>query len=146
MRTARRKTQRMFYSNFHVSEPVYLTDDDGNIVYRTMPDGERVAIKDGETKEGYDDPTEFWNSISGTLTEDELMAFGGESRAVAKITYHKGEFPFRIGTLIWKNSEVGYIEGEVDETSADYRIMGILDEGQHFYRAIMEKVTKGEGV
>ena len=136
----------MFYSNFHVSEPVYLTDDEGNIVYRTMPDGEQVAVKDGETKEGYDEPTEFWNSISGTLTEDELMAFGGESRAVAKITYHKGEFPFRIGTLIWKNSEVGYIEDEVDETSADYRIMGILDEGQHFYRAIMEKVTKGEGV
>lgn len=146
MRTARRKTQRMFYSNFHKSEPVYLTDDDGNIVYRTMPDGEQVAVKDGETKEGYDEPTEFWNSISGSLTEDELMAFGGEKRAVAKITYHKGEFPFRIGTLIWKNSEVGYIEGEVDENSADYRVMGILDEGQHFYRAIMEKVTKGEGV
>ena len=53
MRTARRKTQRMFYSNFHVSEPVYLTDDEGNIVYRTMPDGEQVAVKDGETKEGH---------------------------------------------------------------------------------------------
>lgn len=146
MRTARRKKQRMFYSNFHKSEPVYLKDDEGNIIYRTMPDGVQIAVKDGETKEGYDEPTEFWNSISGTLTEDELMAFGKEARAVAKITYHKGDFPFRIGTLIWKNSEVGYIGDEVDENSADYRIMGILDEGQHFYRAIMEKVTKGEGI
>jgi hypothetical protein len=136
----------MFYSNFHKSEPVYLKDDEGNIIYRTMPDGVQIAVKDGETKEGYDEPTEFWNSISGTLTEDELMAFGKEARAVAKITYHKGDFPFRIGTLIGKNSEVGYIGDEVDENSADYRIMGILDEGQHFYRAIMEKVTKGEGV
>ena len=145
MRTARRSKQIMYYSNFHKSEPIYLTDDEGNIVYRTMPDGERIAVKDGETKEGYDEPTQFMNTISGSLTEDELMAFGSESRAVAKITYHKGDLPFHIGTLIWKNSEVKYIDDEVDENSADYRVMGILDEGQHFYRAMMERVTK-EGV
>ena len=145
MRTARRSKQIMYYSNFHTSEPVYLTDDEGNIVYRTMPDGEQIAIKDGETKEGYDEPTEFMNTISGSLTEDELMAFGSEARAVAKITYHKGSLPFRIGTLIWKDSEIKHIDDEVDENSADYRVMGILDEGQHFYRAIMERVTK-EGV
>ncbi len=145
MRTARRSKQIMYYSNFHTSEPVYLTDDEGNIIYRTMPDGEMVAVKDGETKEGYDEPTEFMNTISGSLTEDELMAFGSESRAVAKITYHKGSLPFKVGTLIWKDSEVGYKDDEVDENSADYRVMGILDEGQHFYRAIMERVTK-EGV
>ena len=146
MRTARRVKQKMFYSNFHSSEPIYLRDEEGNIVYRTMPDGEEVAVRDGETKEGYDEPTEFVNTISGTLTQEELQAFGGETRAIAKITYHKEEYPFRVGTLIWKNSEVKHIEDEVDENSADYRIMGILDDGQHFYRAIMEKVTKGEGV
>ena len=146
MRTNRRIKQNMFYSNFHKSEPVYLTDDEGNIVYKTMPDGKSVPVKNGETKEGYDDPTEFWNSISGTLTEEELQAFGGEQKAVAKITYRKNEYPFRVGTLIWKNSEVGHIGEDVDKESADYRVMGILDEGQHFYRAIMEKVTKGEGL
>lgn len=146
MRTNRRIKQGMFYSNFHTSEPVYLTDDEGNIIYRTMPDGETVPVKNGETKEGYDEPTEFWNSISGTLTEEELQAFGGEKKAVAKITYRKNEYPFRVGTLIWKNSEVEHIGEEVDQDSADYRVMGILDEGQHFYRAIMEKVTKGEGL
>lgn len=146
MRTNRRIKQGMFYSNFHKSEPVYLTDDEGNIIYRTMPDGETVPVKNGETKEGYDEPTEFWNSISGTLTEEELQAFGGKKKAVAKITYRKNEYPFRAGTLIWKNSEVGHIGEEVDQDSADYRVMGILDEGQHFYRAIMEKVTKGEGL
>lgn len=146
MRLARRIKQKMLYSNFQQSEDVYVTDEQGNIVYRKMPDGTQVPCKTGETKEGYETPIEFWNSISGSLTEDELQAFGGEKRAVAKITFHKNEYPFKIGTLIWKNSEVGYKDGEVDETSADYRIMGILDEGQHFFRAIMEKVTKGEGV
>ena len=146
MRTARRVTQKLLYSNFSESKPIYVTDDSGNIIYDTMPNGVEVPRTTGETKEGYDEPTEFWNSISGTLTEDELQAFGGEKRAVAKITYRKNDYPFMVGTLIWKNSEVGYKNGEVDETSADYRIMGILDEGQHFYRAIMEKVTKGEGL
>jgi len=146
MRTARRKEQRMFYANLHESTPIYQTDEYGNIVYRTMPDGEQMPIKIGETKPGYDEPTEFWNSISGTLTEDELEAFGSENGGVAKITYHKGEYPFRVGTLIWKDSEVGYIDGEVDENTADYRIMGVLTTGQHFYRAILEEAVKGEGV
>lgn len=146
MRTNRRIKQKMFYSNFGESKPIYVTDDSGNIIYDTMPDGVEVPRTTGETKEGYEEPTEFYNSISGTLTEDELQAFGGEKRAIAKITYRKDEYPFRIGTLIWKNSEVVYKDGEVDETSADYRIMGILDEGQHFYRAVLERATKGEGV
>ena len=146
MRANRRIQQKMLYSNANRTIPVYVKDDSGNIIYDTMPNGVSVPRTTGETKEVYDIPTEFYNSISGTLTEEELQAFGGEKRAVAKITYHKDEYPFRIGTLVWKNNEVGYKDGEVDETSADYRIMGILDEGQHFYRAIMEKVTKGEGV
>lgn len=145
MRTNRRIKQRLYYSNFHKSEPIYVTDDSGNIIYITMPDGKQVPTKSGETVEGYDEPIEFFNSISGTLTEDELQAFGGEKRAVAKLTYIKEQYPFKTGTLIWKDSEVKYIGEEIDENSADYRIMGILDEGQHFYRAIMEKVTKGEG-
>ena len=39
----------------------------------------------------------------------------GEEKAVAKITYRKNEYPFRVGTLIWKNSEVGHIGEEVDK-------------------------------
>lgn len=145
MRENRRIQQQMFYSNLTQTEPIYVTDGSGNIIYDTMPDGEQVPRTTGEIKEVYEKPEEFWNSISGTLTEDELQAFGGERKAVAKITYPKDKYPFRTGTLVWKNSEVGYNDGDVDETSADYRVMGILDEGQHFYRAIMEKVTKGEG-
>lgn len=146
MRQNRRIKQKMFYSNFGKEIPVYVTDDEGEIVYQIMPDGKTIPRTTGETKQGYEEPVEFYNSISGTLTEDELQAFGGEKRAVAKMTFKKAEYPFRVGTLVWKDSEVWYIGEEVDENSADYRIMGILDEGQHFYRAIMEKVTKGEGL
>ena len=126
MRTNRRIKQKMLYSNFKQSETIYVTDSEGNIVYRTMPDGNRIAVKSGEIKSCYEEPIEFLNSISGTLTEDEMEAFGGEKKAVAKITYRKGDFPFSIGTLIWKDSEVKYVDGKIDENSADYRILGIL--------------------
>lgn len=147
MRTARRIKQPMFYSNFTQSIPVYERDSEGNILYRTMPDGTSIPITTGETKQGYEIPHEFFNSITATLTEDELKAFGGEKMAVAKMTFHQGEFPFRTGTLIWKKSPVKYDkQGNVDPKSADYRVMGLLDEGQNFNRAILEKITKGEGV
>jgi hypothetical protein len=110
-----------------------------------MPDGTSIPLTTGDKIRGYEEPTEFYNSITATLTEDEIQAFGGEKRAVAKITYHKDEYPFTIGTLIWKNSAVKHTGDKVDTKSADYRVVGVLDEGQHFYRAILEKVTK-EGV
>ena len=144
MRTAYRVKQKMFYSNFTKEIPVYERDSEGNIIYREMPDGTSVPLTTGETKRGYEEPTEFFNSITATLTEDEIQAFGGEKKAVAKMTFRKGDYPFVIGTLIWKNSKVEH-EGEVvDSKSADYRVVGLLDEGQHFYRAILEKVTKVE--
>lgn len=147
MRTSRRIKQVMYYSNFCSKIPIYERDPEGNIIYRKMPDGTLIPLVTGETVQGYEEPIEFLNSITATLTEDELMAFGGEKRAIAKTTYRRGEFPFRLGTLIWKQSKVKRDkEGNVDPKSADYKVMGVLDEGQNFHRAILEKITKGEGL
>ena len=147
MRTARRIKQKMYYSNYQKEIPIYEKDSEGNIIYREMPDGTSIPLVTGETIQGYEEPIEFLNSITATLTEDELMAFGGEKRAIAKMTFRKDEYPFMIGTLIWKKSAVKYdSEGNVDPLSADYKVMGVLDEGQNFHRAILEKITKGESV
>lgn len=142
MRTSRRVKQTMFYSTFHDGSPIYATDDEGNIIYDTMPDGEVVARQVGESPEGYDEPVEFANSITGTLTEDELAAYGSSSKGKAKMTYPKDAFPFCVGVLIWKDSEITYkSDGSVDETSADYRIIGIQDTGRHFSKALLEAVV-----
>ncbi len=142
MRTARRVKQPMFYSTHHEGQPVYETDEEGNIVYDIMPDGERLPRQIGEDPEGYDTPVKFFNSITGSLTAEELQAFGVEARGKAKMTYRKGEFPFTVGVLIWKNKPIGYTEdGRVDEASADYRIIGIQETGRHFYKALLEAVV-----
>lgn len=144
MRTARRVKQLMYYSTYHDGTPIYDTDSEGNIIYDTMPDGELIPRVVGETPEGYDKPVEFMNSITGELTEAELEAFGANSRGMAKMTFRKEEFPFEVGVLIWKNSEVEYKDPErtiVDEKSADYRIVGIQDTGRKFWKALLEAVV-----
>lgn len=137
MRTPKRVKQVMYYSLPSEGQPIYETDSEGNVIYDTMPDGESVPRKVGETPDGYSEPVKFRNSITGSLTEDELQAFGTEAKGVCKMTYKKGEFPFVINTLIWKDTVP---TNPVDEGSADYRIIGIQKTGRHFYKALLVSV------
>ena len=142
MRTPKRVKQRLKVAFYHDGEPLYERDSEGNIIYDTMPDGASVPRVIGETPAGYDDPIEFWNSITGTLTDDELQAFGVEAQNVAKMTFKKDEYDFAIGDLIWKNSEVQYDDyGKIVAQSADYRVIGIQDTGRHFYKALLVAVV-----
>lgn len=137
MRTPRRVKQSMYVAHYHEGAPLYDRDSNGNIIYDTMPDGTQVARIVGEKPASYDTPEEFFNSITGELTAEELQAFGSEPKEKAKMTYKRNEFDFAVGDLIWKESEVGYIDGVVDENSADYRVMGIDKTGRHFYKALL---------
>ena len=141
MRTPKRVKQKLKVAFYHDGEPLYERDSEGNIIYDTMPDGESVPRQIGETPAGYDNPVEIWNSITGSLTEDELQAFGTEAQNVAKMTYKHEEFNFCVGDLIWKESEVVYTDGKVDETSADYRIIGIQETGRHFFKALLVAIV-----
>lgn len=138
MRTPRRVKQIMYYSLPSAGGPIYERDSEGHIIYDVMPDGTRVARESGEAPEAYAEPVKFKNSITGELTADELQAFGTETKGRCKMTYKKGEFPFVVDTLIWKDSTP---TNPVDETSADYRIIGIQDTGRHFYKALMVSVV-----
>ena len=139
MRTPKRVKQVMYYSLPIPGEPIYEKDAYGNIIYDLMPDGQRVPRKAGETPDSYLKPVRFLSSITGNLTQDELMAFGIEAKGLAKMTYKKGEFPFEINTLIWKDSTPP--QNEVDEGSADYRIVGIQKTGRYFYKALLVSVV-----
>lgn len=142
MRTPKRTKQKLFVATYKDGTPLYETDEQGNIIYDTMPDGTSSPRLIGEIPPGYDTPVEFRNSITGTLTEDELQAFGSETQSVAKITYKKDEFTFHVGDLIWHNSEVEYDEDEkLVEDSADYRVIGIQDTGRHFYKALLVAIV-----
>ena len=132
----------MFYSNVDRVVDIYETDENGNIVYKIIG-GEKIPKKTGETKLVYAEPTEFYNSISGELTEDEMRAFGGENLGNAKMTYPRNRYPFKNGTLVWKESEIKYnADGTVIEESADYRVVGVMNAGQHFWKCILTEIVK----
>lgn len=144
MRVARRIKQRMYYALLIGKEPIYERDDNGNIIYRIHA-GERIPVETGYFEDKYSDPIMFFNSISGQLTENELQAFGTQNLADAKMTYKRGQYPFKTGTLIWKQSEVKRKEnGEIDPSSADFRVMGVMNEGQLFWKAMMQAVSNNE--
>ena len=139
MRTSRRLKQKLYYALYTSGQPIYEKDSQGNIIYDTMPDGTMQPRLIGETSVGYSEAVEFYNSITGELTVEEMQAFGDEPKMKAKMTFKKGEFPFTVGTLIWHNSEPEYIEGALNPDSADYRVIGIQDTGRHFYKALLVK-------
>ena len=143
MRTPRKVRQRMYYALLIGKEDIYATDDMGNIIY-VIKGGEKVPKKTGEKRDKYSEPIEFYNSISGELTENELQAFGTQNMANAKMTYKRGQYPLRTGSLIWKQSEIKYKDGVIDPTSADFRVMGVMNEGQYFWKAMLQAVSNNE--
>lgn len=144
MRTPRKIKQPLIYSLIVGREPIYERDDDGNIIYRIIG-GERIPKKSGDYRYIYSKPVTFYNSISGDLTEDELQAFGTQNNASAKMTYKREQYPFKTGTVIWKTSTVEYLEDNTpDPTSADYRVVGVMSEGQYFWKCMLEAIPKNE--
>lgn len=144
MRIPRRVKQPLIYALIVGKEPVYELDKDGNIIYKIIA-GEKVPKTTGDKRDVYSNPVTFYNSISGQLSEDELQAFGVEKNVSAKMTYKRGQYPFRTGTLIWKTSEVKLLsDGTPDPTSADYRVVGVMTEGQYFWKCMLEAVVKNE--
>lgn len=144
MRTPRRIRQPLIYALLKWKEPIYERDDEGNIIYKIV-NGERVPKTSGQKRDVYSDPITFYNSITGDLSENELQAFGTQNNAIAKMTYKREQYPFRTGTLIWKNSEVRFLDdGTPDPTSADYRVIGVMTEGQYFWKCLLEAVLNNE--
>lgn len=146
----------MKYSLPTTETTVYERDAEGNIIYESYVDmqgnviyildenGERIPRTSGGTEQGYAEPVEFLNGISGRLSEAMIEAFGiNDSSIYAQMDYRANEFPFVIGTLVWKKSEVNYIDGKVDKTSADYEIVGILDEFPNVWSCLLKRLING---
>ena len=144
MQTPRKVKQPLLYSIITGKAPIYERDEYGNIIYRIVG-GEQIPKTTGEDRDVYSKPITFYNSISGSLTEDEIQAFGVNNNLSAKMTYKREQYPFKTGTLIWKESEVEYLDDDTpDPKSADYKVIGIMREGQYFWKCMLEAVVKNE--
>ena len=117
--------QKMYYANQDRVVPIYeyYEDEDGNM----------IPLDTGETKLVYGEPIEFKANISNKLNEVKWAEYGiDESTNYAQIVASKGSMPLKVGTIIWKKSEIGYedVDSEiVDENTSDYVVKGVADEG-----------------
>lgn len=129
MRTMMRNKQKMYYCNQVGVRDVYETDADGNIEYVTV-DGEQVPISAEERVPLYGEPVPFSANINARLHDAIMRAFGADnSKNYAQVVTAKNEFDWKIGTRIWMQTEVKRTsDGYVDYESADYVVMGVLDE------------------
>lgn len=131
MRTLRKNEQKMFYSLFVSNAPKYELDENGNRIIDSFDDfGNPIYLEVGENEDTYSAPVEFWASIDGNVRQTLMQEFGTiNSPNYAQIVARTGLYDFKVGTLIWKDSEIVYkADGTPDESSADYDVIGVLDE------------------
>ena len=125
--------QSMKYSLQGERVPIYETDENGKIIYYTDSDGNKIPMETGECTTGYSHPVSFFANINNKLNEVVWQDYGiDDSTNYAQLITSKNELPMKVGSVIWKKSEVGYKDDEntiVDETTADYTVKGIADEG-----------------
>ena len=133
MMTLQANKQKMRYSLQGEKVPIYETDEDGNIIYYEDADGNKIPLETGEYETGYSQPVSFFANINNKLNEVVWQDYGiDNSTNYAQIVASKGELPLKVGSVIWKRSEVGYKDDGktiVDGTTADYTVKGIADEG-----------------
>ena len=131
--TLQANKQAMKYSLQDGQVPIYEMDEDGNIIYYTDSDGNQIPIETGEYTTGYSQPVSFFANINNKLNEVVWQDYGiDDSTNYAQIIASKGKFPLKAGSVIWKKSEVCYKDDDktiIDETTADYTVKGIADEG-----------------
>lgn len=148
IRLPKKNKVKMLYALRIEDVPVYETDSDGNIRYLTYGASEalypsdelypgedlypseeeevKIPVETGETRTGYDEPTEMKSSISyGNNTQAEMAEFGFDTTDYnATLICVKGEYPLVIGSLIWTDNEVIYRnDGMPEESSANFRVL-----------------------
>lgn len=156
MRTLNKNKQPMKYALQIGEVPIYNRDENGEIIYESYEDsegniiyildenGDKIPQETGEYEVGYSEPVDFSANINNKLNEVVWESYGiDNSTNYAQIISNKDELPLKAGSVIWKKSEVGRKEsGSVDDSTADYVVKGVADEGQNFDLFLLQRNLK----
>ena len=126
--------QAMKYSLQGQTVTIYERDDDGNILHYTDNDGEPYLDSEGnkipkilEEKTGFSEPVDFKANIAFSGGEAQSKEYGFDTADFdAILLTDRNTLPVQKGDLIWLDSKPTYTSDNlVDETSADFTIVGI---------------------
>ena len=149
MRVLKKNKQKMYYSLFTDSVPVYERDEDGNIIYIDV-DGEQVPVEIGVKEPQYGAPVEFYANINSQLNELQAREWGVDQSSVySTMVVDKGYLPLVAGMLIWRTTPIGWKDEEnqiPDSKTADYSVRGIMDEGLSTDQLLLQRVSNNSFV
>ena len=126
--------QAMKYSLQGQTVTIYEKDDDGNILYYTDNDGNPYLDDEGnkipkvlEEKTGFSEPVDFKANIAFSGGEAQTKEYGFNTADFdAVLLTDREKYPLQKGDLIWLNNEPTHTdEGLVDETTADFTVVGV---------------------
>lgn len=137
----------MYYALFDKQEVQYEKDKDGNLIVDYVDaDGNEYYRDSGAKIDVYKTPVKFCANIRSKLDDATAMQYGIDQSALyAEIAVAKGELPITYGTKIWKTSEIKWLDDEhtlPDADSADYTVMGVLNEFLDYDRYYLKKIVK----
>lgn len=136
----------MKYALQNAEIPIYQTDENGNILYYEDSEGNKIPLETGETEIGFGEPVCFLANINNKLDEVAWREYGiDNSTNYAQIVASKNVLPLKAGSIIWKKSEVGYKDEAqtiIDDTTADYVVKGIADDGLSVDLFLLQKNLK----
>ena len=126
--------QDMKYSLQGQTVTIYERDNEGNILYYTDNDGNPYLDDEGnkmpkvlEEKIGFSKPEDFEANIAFSGGEAQSKEYGFDTADFdAILLTDRNTLPIQKGDLIWLDSKPTYTSDSlVDETSADFTIVGI---------------------
>lgn len=142
--------QAMKYSLQGQTVIIYERDDDGNILYYTDNDGNPYLDDEGnkmpkvlEEKIGFSKPEDFEANIAFSGGEAQSKEYGFDTADFdAILLTDRNTLPIQKGDLIWLDSKPTYTSDSlVDETSADFTIVGIKP-ALHSTKYMLKAVVK----
>lgn len=144
MMTLNANKQKLYYANQDKIVPIYETDEDGNIIYYEDSDGNEYPLETGVTKVVYGEPVEFKGNIAlSSSGEAQSVEYGLDMSSYSSVlVLDKGLIPLKESSLIWHENEPrNDKDGNVDEESADYRVVKVSP-SINVDKYLLEKVVK----
>lgn len=131
MRTLNKNTIQMWYALHRDSEPIYKLDEHGNKIVAyiddtTVPPTE-YYVEEGQTKEGYSEPVEFYGNLAyASSGEAETTEFGVSLVDYeATVTVSKDLLPIDETSLIWLHTPAVDNDGYAVRGDADFKVLKV---------------------
>lgn len=142
MRSLMKNQQKLYYATYYGQITEYYRDSDGNIIYDEI-DGEQIPKIKCE-RAGYNNPVPFDINVSAGKGTAQEEVFGVSLDYTKTISTSDMDLPISETSLIWFETEPNYnADGTVNESSADYSVVGIAKSLNNVVYALKKRAKEG---